>query len=154
MSIFKFLNTSFKQTLQTISYPSVLSSPPTATIVFPVMFNSENTIVSSATCGCRMRNVPTIVQTVAFAALVVLKTSSTAMIVACALIALSMTTTIVRMASTSQTVPSVRNISSRRVQQVMKCPVDMRFIGIVFGSWRPMILVALFVRRRQKPGNV
>lgn len=107
---------------------------PTATTASHASSSSVNTTATSATCGCRMKSVLTIAPTVAFAASVGPKTSSTVTTVACALIVHSTTTTTARTASTSQTVPSARNTCSRRDRQVTKCPADMRFTGTAFVS--------------------
>jgi hypothetical protein len=118
--------------------------------VSPVEYSSENTIVVFVTCGCRTKNVPTIVSTVDFAVWVVLKTSSIAMTVACALIGHFLITTTARQESTSRTVLSVKNIYFHLVPRVMKCLVDMPFTGIVSDNWLLMIHVVRSVRRQQR----
>ena len=103
----------------------------TETTAFRVTSSLVPTIATSATCGCPMRNARTIVRTVAFAVSAVPKTLSTVTTAACASIVLCTIITIARTESTSPIVPSVRNIFSRRVRPVTKCPVDMPFIGTV-----------------------
>lgn len=142
------------QKSKTISSNIVLHSYiSTATTASHAPSSLVNTIAAFATYGCPTRNALTIARTVAFAASVAPKTSSTVTTVACALIGRSTTTTIARTESTSQIVPSARNTYSRLVRRVMKCPAGMPFTGTVSDSWQLTIRDVPSAKRRPRRRN-
>lgn len=123
----------------------------TATTVPHVVFSLVPIIVVLVTCGCLMKSVLTIVKIVDSVASVVLRTSSTVTIAACASTELSTTITIAKTANTSPIVPSAKNTSFRLDPPVTKCPADMPFTGTVSVNSRRMIHVVPCARRLRKP---
>mmetsp|Transcript_108383 Transcript_108383/g.162156 ORF Transcript_108383/g.162156 Transcript_108383/m.162156 type:complete len:110 (-) Transcript_108383:414-743(-) len=103
-----------------------------------------------ATCGCRTTKSRIIAKIVDFVALVELKTSSTAMTVACVSTRAYIQTITARVENTNPIALYVKSFSSVREARLMKCLVVTQYTGSVFGSLRRTILDAQCAKRRRR----
>lgn len=97
-------------------------------------FNLANTIATFAIYGCQPMKIPTIVWTADFAVSVDKTISDTVMIVACASTLYYLRIIIAKQANTCPTVLSAKKTYSPHDPHLMKCHVDMPFIGIALKS--------------------